>query len=166
MDNEAITSKYNSPDPLVLSDRAKMLNDQFYLYLNEIVKSYPSSKVNPTNPSIYNVNKTNQELYNNAMGQMLVLQNDYFLYKNDVIKTNETIQTEIKEIDTEINKLESQNKVLSSQLDNLKASSYSAEGLFDDAQITRNQLYVSNIIFFCVLISGGYMFYKKMKLSN
>jgi hypothetical protein len=158
--------KYNSPEPLVLTDKAKMLNDQFYLRLNEIVKSYPSSKINPSDKSQYNINKTNKELYDYEMSQMLKLQNDYFLYKNDVIKSNETIQTEIKEIDTEINELESQNKVLRTQLDSLKASSYSAEGLFDDAQITRNQLFFSNFVLFCIIAGGGYMYYKKFKLTE
>ena len=156
--------KYNSPDPLFLTDKAKMLNDLFYLRLNEIVKSYPSSKINPSNPSQYNSNKTNKELYDSEMNQMLTLQNDYFFYKNDVIKLNETIQTEIKEIDIELNELETKNKVLKTQLDSLKGSSYSAEGLFDDAQITRNQLFFSNFILFGVIAGGGYMYYKRFKV--
>jgi hypothetical protein len=157
---------YNSPDPLFLTDKAKMLNDKFYLQLNETVKSYPSSKATPDGIAIYNRSETNKEMHEANMVKMLNLQNEYFIYKNDVIKSNETIQTEINEIDKEVNGLEAQNKVLSTQLDSLKGSSYSAEGLFDDAQITRNQLLFSNIVLFATIAGIGYMYYKSIKNAN
>ena len=65
--------------------------------------------------------------------------------------------------DKKINTLEAQNKVLSAQLANLKSSSHSAEGLFDDAQISRNQLLVSNLILFGIMAGGGFMYYKSLK---
>jgi hypothetical protein len=157
---------YNSPDPLFLTDKAKMLNDKFYLELNETVKSYPISKATPDGIAIYNRSETNKEMHEANMVKMLNLQNEYFIYKNDVIQSNETIQKEINEIDKELNGLEAQNKVLSTQLDSLKGSSYSAEGLFDDAQITRNQLFFSNIVLFGTIAGLGYMFYKSIKNAN
>ena len=157
---------YNSPDPLFLTDKAKILNDKFYLELNETVKSYPISKATPDGIAIYNRSETNKEMHEANMVKMLNLQNEYFIYKNDVIKSNETIQKEINEIDKELNGLEAQNKVLSTQLDSLKGSSYSAEGLFDDAQITRNQLFFSNIVLFGTIAGLGYMFYKSIKNAN
>jgi len=157
---------YNSPDPLFLKEKAKMLNDKFYIQLNETVKSYPSSKASPDGIAIYNRSETNEEMHKANMSKMLNLQNEYFIYKNDVIKSNETIQSEIKEIDTQLNGLEAQNKVLTTQLESLKGSSYSAEGLFDDAQITRNQLFFSNIVLFGTIAGIGYMYYKKIKNAN
>ena len=130
------------------------------------MKSYPSSKASPDGIAIYNRSETNEEMHKANMSKMLNLQNEYFIYKNDVIKSNETIQSEIKEIDTQLNGLEAQNKVLTTQLESLKGSSYSAEGLFDDAQITRNQLFFSNIVLFGTIAGIGYMYYKKIKNAN
>jgi len=139
--------------PAVLIDKAKYLNDKFYLILNEIVKTYPSSKFDPN---------ANKAAFDANMEKMKRLQNDYFLFKNDVTYASESILKKIVEGDAEITLLENQNKILRFQLDNLKSSTYSAEGLFDDAQISRNELYVSNIIFFGVMCGGGYMYYKSM----
>jgi hypothetical protein len=143
----------NQP-PAVLTDKAKSLNDKFYLILNEIVKTYPSTKVNPS--------QNNQALHDANMGKMKKLQNDYFLYKNEVERASETILKSLAQLDAQINGLENKNKVLRFQLDNLKSSTYSAEGLFDDAQISRNELLVSNFIFFGVMCGGGYMYYKSI----
>jgi hypothetical protein len=140
--------------PAVLTDKAKYLNDKFYLILNEIVKTYPSVKLDP--------NKNNQMAYDANMEKMKRLQNEYFLFKNDVTRASENILKKLAEIDAQINGLENQNKVLRFQLDNLQSSTYSAEGLFDDAQITRNELLVSNFIFFGVMCGGGYMYYQSI----
>ena len=41
-------------------------------------------------------------------------------------------------------------------------SSQSAEGMLDDTQITRNQIFYGNIILFIIMVSGGYFYYKKV----
>jgi len=140
--------------PTILTGKAKNLNDKFYLLLNEIVKTYPSSK--------FNADPVSSTLHTENMARILVLQNDYFLYKNEVVDASEKIQYNIAVVDEHINVLEGQNKVLSLELDNLKNSSYSAEGLFDDAQITRNELLVSNFILFATICGGGFMYYKSI----
>jgi hypothetical protein len=96
------------------------------------------------------------------MALMLTLQNDYFLYKNRVVSASEAMLDSISTANNKLNVLESQNKVLQLQLNNLKGSSYSAEGLFDDAQITRNQLLASNWILFAIMASGGFLYYKSL----
>ena len=149
--------------PIVLIDESKDLNNKFYLILNEIVKTYPSAKLNPALKSKYDITQTNSVLYEENMQKLVNLQNEYFLYKNKVVSASETILQSITETDTQINILENKNKVLSVQLENLKNSSYSAEGLFDDTQITRNQLLISNIIFFSVICGGGFMYFKRLK---
>ena len=143
-------------NPFALTDQTKNLNDRFYLLLNKIVNSYPSTKINPND-------STNNTIYADNMAKMEDLQNDYFLYKNSVVQASETIQNAINDGNNEINALESQNKVLRLQFENLKTSSYSAEGLFDDAQISRNQLLVSNIILFGIMAGGGFLYYKSIK---
>lgn len=144
----------NKKNTIVFTGKAKDLNDTFYLILNDIVNTYPRSKLNPTS--------ANNALFDGHMTQMLNLQNQYFLFKNDVIGATETIQKDIKAADDKINIIEGQNKVLAMQFENLKNSSYSAEGLFDDAQITRNELLVSNFILLGAICCGGFMYYKTL----
>ena len=151
--------------PVVLVDQSRDLNDRFYLILNELVKTYSLAKTHPNDISPLNSSKTNLESYSENMALMLALQNDYFLYKNNV---NSAIDSMIKTIgngNNQLNELESQNKVLHLQLDNLKNSSNQAEGLFDDAQITRNQLLVSNWILFGIIVGGGFIYYKSLKTT-
>jgi hypothetical protein len=143
-------------NPFALTDQTKNLNDRFYLLLNKIVNSYPSTKINPND-------SMNNTIYATNMAKMEDLQNEYFLYKNSVVQASEAIQNAITDGNNEVNALEAQNKVLRIQFENLKTSSYSAEGLFDDAQISRNQLWVSNFILFGIMAGGGYMYYKSTK---
>jgi len=135
---------------LVLNATIKDLNDRFYLILNDLVKSYPSAHLN-----------NDKVLYNANMKKMMSLQNDYFLYKNDLVSAIEKSQGVIKAADDKINTIEGQNKVLKIEYESLKDSSHSAEGLFDDALISRNQLLFSNFILFAVICGGGYAFYKR-----
>ena len=65
-------------------------------------------------------------------------------------------------IDDQINVLDKENKKLSRKIDEMANSSYSAEGMLDDSQITRNQIFYGNIILFIIMMSGGYMYYKKV----
>jgi hypothetical protein len=93
---------------------------------------------------------------------MQTLQNDYFLYKNNIIAANDTLRQNITDGNSEVTVLEAQNQVLALQLANIQTSSYSAEGLFDDAQITRNQLLASNWILFAIIVGGSVMYYKSL----
>lgn len=145
--------------PLALTDKTKDLNDRFYAVLNEITKKYPrtklqSSDITPT---------TEQKAYNENMVKMESLQNEYFMYKNDINHANSQIQSYITKTDDSIGALEAQNKILKVQYEELKNSSNSAKGLFDDAQISRNQLLVSNIIFFSIMVGCGFGYYKSIK---
>ena len=143
-------------NPFALTDKTKDLNDRFYLIMNKIIKSYPSTKLYPNDTA-------NMNVYNDSMARMEKLQNEYFLYKNSIIKASEDIQRDIINSNDNINALEGQNKILKVQYENLKSSAYSAEGLFDDAQISRNQLLVGNFILFGLMAGGGFMYYKSLK---
>ncbi len=145
-------------NPFALTENTKKLNDRFYILLNKIVESYPSTKINPND-------KENLSAYSANMAKLENLQNEYFLYKNAVVMESEGIQKSIVDGNNEINALDGKNKVLRLQFENLKNSSDSAEGLFDDAQISRNQLWVSNFILFGIMAGGGFLYYKKLKTS-
>ena len=58
-----------------------------------------------------------------------------------------------------IRSTENKTKELLMKLNDLKSSSYSAEGLFDDAQLTRNQILIGNIVLFIVISVLGYIAY-------
>jgi len=148
--------------PAALTDESKDLNNRFYLILNELVKTYTLAKSKPADTSPSDSSQTNKQLYDQNMALMLTLQNDYFLYKNRVVSASEAMLDSISTANNKLNVLESQNKILQLQLNNLKGSSYSAEGLFDDAQITRNQLLASNWILFAIMASGGFLYYKSL----
>jgi hypothetical protein len=143
-------------NPFALTDKTKDLNDRFYLIMNKIIKSYPSTKLYPNDTA-------NMSVYNDSMARMEKLQNEYFLYKNSIIKASEDIQRDIIDSNDNINALEGQTKILKVQYENLKSSAYSAEGLFDDAQISRNQLLVGNFILFGLMAGGGVIYYKSLK---
>jgi hypothetical protein len=149
----------------VLTDQSKDLNDRFYLILNELVQTFSLAKSSPDAISPSDGSQTNGQIYATNLKLMQVLQNDYFLYKNNIVAASETLLQSMNEANNQINGMESQNKILHLQLDNLKNSTHSAEGLFDDAQITRNQLLVSNWILFAIIASGGILYYKSMKTA-
>jgi len=152
-------------DPIFLTDQAKELNDRFYLKLNEIVKHFPNAKLNPDEQYIEDRTKTNKFVYDAMMKNMLLLQNDYFVYKNDVSKESQDLLKYINVLDSKIVELDNHTNKLNNTLKELKSSSYSAEGLFDDAQITRNELLVGNVFFFIVIAVGGFFGYKYIKSS-
>ena len=142
--------------PFALTDRTKALNDKFYIILNENVRTYPATRGK-------GVSDSSTAVYNDNMAKLETLQNDYFLYKNEIIQSSEAVQSYITIADEEIMVLEGKNKVLKLQYNNLKSSSSSAEGLFDDAKITRNQLLASNVILFGIMAGCSYGYYKSLK---
>jgi hypothetical protein len=148
-----------------VTDEIKDLNDRFYLILNELVAIYPAYKANPASLSVVDNTKTNKQVHDMTMSLMQNLQNDYFLYKNNIVAANDKLRQNITEGNSEVTVLETQNQVLALQLANIQTSSYSAEGLFDDAQITRNQLLVSNWILFAIIVGGGVMYYKSLTVQ-
>ena len=148
--------------PVFLTDQAKNLNDKFYLLLTNLVDSYPESKLHPTATSSKDKSKTNLQIYNDNMTKMLKLQNDYFLYKNSIVKSSQDLMKYINSVDDQINVLDSENKALNIQIAEMANSSHSAEGMLDDSQITRNQIFYGNVILFLIMAGGGYTYYKKV----
>ena len=150
---------YNAP--IFLTDEAKELNDRFYLILNQMVLTYPKSKTNPQ--SIVSRDNSNNNLneYNKYMEDMKKLQSDYFLYKNHVLISGEIILKHLKETDDAITALDIENEKIKKNIDDLAGSSHSAEGMLYDTQLTRNQLFVGNIVLVAIIAAGGFIYYKK-----
>jgi hypothetical protein len=152
----------NYTAPVFLTDQAKNLNDKFYLILNNLVDSYPEGKLNPSEKSNIDNTKTNIQVYNANMSEMVNLQRDYFLYKNSIVKSSQDLMKYINSVDDQINILDKENKSLNLQIQELITSSHSARGMLDDSQITRNQIFYGNIILFLIMAAGGYTYYKKV----
>lgn len=149
--------------PVFLTDQAKKLNNNFYLLLNRLVTTYPASKLSPDAYSQDNSgNNTNINVYNANMALMLKLQNDYFVYKNTILKNSQDLMAFVSNVDDQINILDHKNQVLSAKLGEMANSTHSAEGMLDDSQLTRNQLFVGNIILLIIMSTGGYMYYRKL----
>ena len=148
-------------DPIFLTDKAKDLNDRFYLILNNLVNSYPDALINPSASVSRDNSNNNLAEYTSHMEDMKKLQSDYFLYKNEVLSSGETILKHLKETDDAINALDLENKKLQARVIELAGSSNSAEGMLDDTQLTRNQIFIGNIVLFAIIAAGGFIYYKK-----
>ena len=148
--------------PVFLTDQAKNLNDQFYLILNNLVDTYPAAKLHAAETSAFDNTMTNKLVYDAIMSKMMKLQSDYFTYKNSIEKNSEDLMIYVNSVDDEINILDGENKELYKKLDEMANSSHSAEGMLDDSQLTRNQMFYGNIILFAIMATGGYMYYKRV----
>ena len=146
----------------LLTNKANDLNDRFFLLLNEIVKIFPDAKINPTIMSRYDTSKTNQQMYEFSIGEMLKLQTEYFMFNNLVTKETNEMLNHLNGLDSTIRSSDIKNKELLDKLNDLQSSTYSAEGLFDDAQLTRNQILFGNVVLFLAISAGGYISYKKI----
>jgi hypothetical protein len=142
--------------PSFFTTKIKELNEKFELILITVASNYPDMRKNPNST-------TNAKTisYTEGIAKMKELQSEYFLFKNDLLKESENLSKYGKEIDDKINEMEEKNKTIQKKLDSIKASGDSATGLLDDTQLTRNQIFVGNILLFLLLIGGGYVFYKK-----
>jgi uncharacterized small protein (DUF1192 family) len=147
--------------PNFLTDEARDLNDRFYLILTNVVAAFPYNKSNPNDLNMEG-KKTNKQDYDDSMADMLQLQNDYFMYKNSVIYASELLLKKVNAIDDKINVLDTEITELKAQLKNIVASSRSAEGMLDDSQMTRNQIFCGNIVLFLFMATSGYVYYKKV----
>lgn len=148
----------NYIDPEELLNESKMLNDEFFLYLSKIVNVFPEAKLNPL--TVNNNGKTNKELYNDSMNNLLNTQTSYFMIDNKITKLSNELLNHGKDLDNQTKDINIIIKKLSNRIDSLKSSSNSAKGLFDDTILTRNQLYTSNIILFLCIITSVSIGYK------
>lgn len=148
---------------LLLFKQAEMLHMRFSNILGEIVKVFPEAKLHPNNISGYDKARSNKEFYDENMRKMMKLQNDFFLFKNEVMRASDKIKTRVLEIDVLVNAIDIENAEINARLEELKNSSYSAEGLFDDAQISRNEMWYGNLFLFIVILGGVISAYKTTK---
>ena len=122
--------------PVFFTDRAKELNDKFYLILNEVVAKYPNYKINPdglwkNKSKMAPEEITNFNAFNESMNKMKKLQNEYFLYYNNVTRESERLSVSGRDVDDKISVFNNKINTLTTKIKSLKASGYSAEGLLN-----------------------------------
>ena len=100
----------------LLTNKAKDLNDRFFLLLNEIVKIFPDAKIKPTVMSTYDKSKTNKQLYDFSIDQMLKLQTEYFMFNNLVTKETNGMLKKVTKLDSDIRTTDNKNKELQHEL--------------------------------------------------
>ena len=84
------------------------------------------------------------------------------MFNNLVTKETNDMLKKVTKLDSDIRASDNKNKELHDKLIDLKGSTYSAEGLFDDAQISRNQILFGNVVLFLAISAGGDIGYKKI----
>lgn len=131
----------------------KELDNNYYLIMNEYTQQYPRAK---TYPDIKNYKKALDEDMNNLKS----LQNDFFMFKNDLEKDIKTTSMGIYKADKMITQLEKDNTKLKASLSHLTQVSAAATGMFNDAQATYNQSLLGNVYLTIGMLSVATYLYK------
>jgi hypothetical protein len=134
--------------PTHFKDLQNELTQRYNIIIGEIVNTYPSYKTNPMSSNEYKQNIQNLEK----------LQEDIFLMKNNLSKSTDELQKNIKVIDDKIFTLEEENKELQGELDLLTNSDNAAHGRLTDSKTLYKQQLVGNCILFIYLL---YMVYTR-----
>jgi hypothetical protein len=153
-------------DIRLFTAQLKDLNDRFYVLLDEMVKNYPKYRTSAaagTGTASTAGPSTASADYEKNRSDMKRLENEYFLFKNSVIKENEKMSAFGKNIETQMKQLDADSGILKDSLNSLKGSDGSAAGLLDDTQLTRNQMVFGNVILALCMLIGGYIYYTKNK---
>jgi hypothetical protein len=132
--------------PTYFKDMQTELTQRYNIIIGEIVNSYPSYKANPNFSNSYTQNISNLE----------TLQKDIFLMKNNLSKSTDELQKNIKVVDDKIFILEEDNKKLQEELDLLINSDNAAHGRLTDSKILYNEKLVGNLLLFIYLMYTAY----------
>lgn len=141
----------NTPEKYI--KRTASLNDQYNTVLAEVVKYYPSYKVNPKFTKY-------EENYNTNLANLQQLGLEYATLKNNLNKDNDTMFANIKTINEQIHKLEAENKKLQAELDLLTNSDNAAGGRLTDASFFYNKQLAMNWLMFTTLVVLGVKYYQ------
>uniref|UniRef100_A0A6C0IJ91 Uncharacterized protein n=1 Tax=viral metagenome TaxID=1070528 RepID=A0A6C0IJ91_9ZZZZ len=137
--------------PSHFKDLNNELTQRYNIIIAEIVKTYPSYKANNNYEDGYKKNINNLEK----------LQGELFLLKNNLNKSTDELQKDIKEIDDKIYNLEEENVKLRGELALLTNSDNAAHGRLTDAKTMYNQKLLGNWLLFFSLTSVSYLLYRK-----
>lgn len=140
--------------PMQFKEQINELTQRYNIIVGEIVKTYPSYK-------IHTKIKKNSTGYQQNISNLDKLQEDIFFLKNNLAKSTDELQKNIKTIDNKIFLLDEANKKLQTEYDLLMNSDNAAHGRLTDAKTLYQQQLVGNWLFFLSLTATMYMLYKR-----
>ena len=139
--------------PSYYEKKIKELNQRYYLVLDELVKLFPKNKMFP-NYLAYS------KPFTNDMSNLIKLQADFFLFKNNLESDIDTLDKEIKNINEQIENLEQENKQLTKRLESLQNSNNASHGMLSDTKLLYNQKLLGNWLLFALIVGAGYKYLK------
>jgi len=143
-------------DPNEYKKQLKMLNDRYYLILDELITVYPKYKMKPED-SMYS------DTYITDKGNLTKLQKDLFLYKNNLEQTMKTVGEDILVVDKQIMQLEKENSFFKKRLDSLKEGQNASKLLLKNTVYLHNEDLVANLLLGLVFMGSAYGCYKHNK---
>ena len=143
-------------DPNEYKKQLKMLNDRYYLILDELITVYPKYKMKPED-SMYS------DTYITDKGNLTKLQKDLFLYKNNLEQTMKTVGEDILVVDKQIMQLEKENSFFKKRLDSLKEGQNASKLLLKNTVYLHNEDLVAILLLGLVFMGSAYGCYKHNK---
>jgi len=140
--------------PIHFKDLNNEFTQRYNIIVGEIVKIYPSYKANPKFGNY-------ADNYKQNISNLEKLQEDIFFLKNNLSKSTDELQKNIKVIDDKIFLLDEENKKLQAEFDILNNSDNAAYGRLTDSRTLYNQQLLGNWLLFLSLTSVTYMIYKR-----
>jgi len=137
--------------PTHFKNQQNELTQRYNIIISEIVKTYPNYKLYSADSTGYTQNIVNLEK----------LQEEIFLMKNNLSKSTDELQKNIKIIDDKIFSLGEDNKKLQGELDLLTNSDNAAHGRLTDSTHLYNRQLLGNWLLVGLVLSGAYAAYKR-----
>jgi hypothetical protein len=132
---------------------------EFDVALQEMSKSYPDYKIDPTNKEYlteYNLDQKNLETAKASI----------FSYRNQLEKDSNDIQAINSRVNKNITKLNNENAKLLRKLNTLENQNSGAEGELYDKEYIYNEIYIENIILLLVIFGGIILYTKRMGIPQ
>ena len=132
---------------------------EFDVALQEMSKSYPDYKIDPTNKEYlteYNLDQKNLETAKASI----------FSYRNQLEKDSNDIQARNLRVNKNITKLNNENAKLLRKLNTLENQNSGAEGELYDKEYIYNEIYIENIILLLVIFGGIILYTKRMGIPQ
>ena len=145
------------------NDYIELFDNLYNRYTNELdnlSNLYISYKLYPTNTE-YLIN------YENNINNLVKLESDILIKKNNLETNNKNIKNIINKINNMINKVTNENIKLSRKLTTLENQDYAFEGELIDKNYIYNKKLVKNIILLITICSScSYIIFNKNKLKS
>lgn len=149
-----MTIDLNKIEPHAYDKDLKQLNNNFYLVLGELEKSYIQHKSNQANQQY-------EKIYKNNMNNLSNVFKDAFLTKTSLESQKDIINENSENINDTITDIEDINERLKIKINNLEGSKNTASGnIYDKQYLYNSKLFDIFVLAFCT-VGAGILLYKK-----